>query len=223
MIEYVFGMGGGQKIRFEIDLERSFGEASRADRGSEWTELDFHKCDNCTLDIDDYPHCPPSVDIEDIIAKFKAIISYKRANVLVKTPQRTYFKCCDVQNGLSSLLGLVMATSACPILSQMRGLAHHHLPFATEEETLFRAVGAHLVKQYYVARGGGEPDLALRELKNLYKQLKTLNECLANRIRAASEMDANVNAIVILFTITELVSFSLEEKLESLKPLFFPF
>jgi hypothetical protein len=223
MIEYVFGMGDGQKIRFEIDLDRSRNRTPLEGKGSEWTGLEFHKCTNCTLDPGEYPHCPTSLDIEEIVSRFKAIISHKQANVLVKTPQRVYFKCCDVQNGLSSLLGLVMATSACPILSQMRGLAHHHLPFATEEETLFRAVGAHLVKQYYVARKGGEPDLMLKELENLYRELRTLNECFARRIRAASDLDANINAIVILFTITELVSFSLEDKLEALKPLFFPF
>ena len=39
----------------------------------------------------------------------------------------------------------MMATSACPITSQLKALTHYHLPFASAEETLFRAVAAYLL------------------------------------------------------------------------------
>lgn len=222
MIEYIFKMDDDDKHTFKVDLERSLDESLDDTKVPQWTKLDFHQCGNCTLDGEECPYCPTALDVEEIVLRFKDIISYKKSNVIVRTPQRWYFKRCDVQSGLSSLLGLVMATSACPILSQLRGLAYYHLPFASEAETLFRVVGAHLLKQYYVHRIGGIPDIELVELSRLYGQLQKLNESFVGRIRAASELDANVNAILKLFTMSELISFSLEEKLESLKTQFFP-
>lgn len=187
---------------------------------AEWTRLGFHQCENCPLKEKDHPYCPVARDIEDVANKFRDIISYERVNVRVITDQREYFKNCDVQTGLKSLLGLIMGASDCPILGQFKSMAYYHLPFSSVDETIFRTVGAYLLKQYFVYKEGEEPDLDLEGLEGLYHRLQEVNTSFLQRIKAASKSDANLNAINILFSLSAMVSMTLEAKLDELKPLF---
>jgi len=216
-------MDNGIVYKFNIEVNRVFDKNLDNLKHPAWTKLDFHKCENCLLTNKEYLHCPIALDIKDVIVKFNSILSFESVNVRVKTPERFYFKRCDVQTGLRSLLGLIMATSACPILSSLRGMAYYHLPFAAPEETLFRTTGAYLLKQYFAFKKGATPDLELAGLSNLYEQLQVLNRCFGERIRAASQKDANMNAIDKLFSLSAIVSFHIDEKLEELRPLFEPF
>jgi hypothetical protein len=58
--------------------------------------------------------CPVAIDIETISSQFADILSYEEAHIEVITQERSYSKATDAQTGLRSLLGLIMATSACP-------------------------------------------------------------------------------------------------------------
>ncbi len=216
-ISYVFTMADGRSFHFEVHPDRP--SSSPPDRlaGAEWTHLDFHQCPDCPLDATQHRHCPAAVDVQAIATVFSDIISYERTRVEVTTPERTFLKLTDVQTGLRGLLGLVMATSGCPVLSKLKGLAHYHLPFATVEETTFRTVSLYLLRQYFVHRDGGAPDLELRGLLAFYEQLQELNRAFQKRLSAASERDANLNAINSLFSLSAVVAIALEEKLESLR------
>jgi hypothetical protein len=166
--------------------------------------------------------------LEQIATQFSDIISFEKARVEVHTPERTYTKDCDVQTGLRSLLGLVMATSACPILSQLKGLADSHLPFATLEETLFRTTGAYLIKQYFIYKGGNVPDWNMQGLDYFYKNLQTVNRGFKRRLDSAftNEKEAHLNAIGSLLYVSMGVTYSLEDNLSELKSVFditFPF
>src|SRR5690606_39165845 len=120
-----------------------------------------------------------------------------------------------------SLIGLIMPSGECPILSRLRPMAHFHLPFSSVEETIFRTVGTYLTKQYFLHKEGHDPDLELGGLEALYEDLQTLNIHFIDRIRAASKRDANLNALNILFSLSAIVSMTLDEKLRELRPLFF--
>ena len=220
MIQYDFQLDNGASFKFEIDLLRTGTTTLSKAAASAWTRLEFNQCSNCPLRPAEHSHCPVAVDVEKIVHQFKSLFSYEQALVQVTTPERVYSKRCDVQSGLRSLLGLVMSTSACPILSRLRGLAHYHLPFASPAETLFRTAGTYLLQQYFVFKAGGKPDLELRGLNELYDQLMIVNRCFKDRIDAASEKDANMNAIGQLFFLAMTVADSLEDQLVELKPLF---
>ena len=125
----------------------------------------------------------------------------------------------DAQTGLRALFGLVMATSGCPILARLKGLARTHLPFSTMEETIFRTVGAYLIQQFLIHKKGGEPDWELKGLNLLYEQLQEVNRCFKARIDAASEQDANMNALGSLIYLAMGVSFSLEAQLQEIQHL----
>jgi hypothetical protein len=222
-IAYVFTMDDERCFHFDVQPDRP--SASQPAEGmveAEWTRLSFQQCPGCPLDLAQHRHCPAALDLQSIAGAFRDLISYEQTRVEVVTPERTFVKQCDVQTGLRALMGLVMATSGCPVLSKLKGLAHYHLPFATVEETTFRTVSLYLLRQYFVHRDGGTPDLALRGLLEFYEQLQDLNQAFQNRLRAASERDANLNAINSLFSLAAVVAIALEEKLETLRATLVP-
>jgi hypothetical protein len=220
-IAYVFTMADGRCFQFEVHPDRPSAEQPAGLAEAEWTRLSFHQCPGCPLDVAQHRHCPAALDLQAIATAFRDLLSYEQTRVEVTTPERTFVKQCDVQTGLRGLMGLVMATSGCPVLSKLRGIAHYHLPFATVEETTFRTVALYLLRQYFVHRDGGTPDLALRGLLEYYDQLQDLDSAFQNRLRAASVRDANLNAINALFSLAAAVAFSVEEHLETLRATLF--
>ncbi len=185
-----------------------------------WTKLHFHQCQMCPLKGGDDAHCPPAVDCAAIVQAFESTSSIQLADVVVETPEREVRKRTDMQTAIGSLLGLVMATSGCPILGRFRGLAEFHLPFATPQETLFRAVGSHLLEQYFAHRRGESPDMDLTNLHALYETLQKVNTAFVTRIRGAAKQDANLNALVLWFSVAVLVAHSVEDGLEDLESIF---
>lgn len=182
----------------------------------EWTRLNFQRCDNCPL-IGAHSHCPAAVDSAPLLQKFAHVSSISRMKVTVYSENRTTITETDAQSALKALLGLVMATSSCPILAQLRSQAIFHLPFASVEETLYRTVGDYLLKQYFKWEDGEKPDFALQGLDALYRNLATINKCFFKRVQAASTKDANLNALVVLHNMSDIVTTSLEDRLSPLR------
>jgi hypothetical protein len=216
-IEYTIEFPDGQAHRFVVDLEREPEPPPDGATLPAWTELEYHKCPNCPLQPGDREHCPPAVDSLRILGSFQDAISHSTCRARVRTPEREYVKDCDVQTVLRSLLGLVMATSGCPPLSKLRGMATHHLPFATVQETVYRTTANYLLRQFFVHRSGGQADLDLVELRSLYRELQVVNESFLKRIRVATRQDASLNALLNLLSVATLVEFSLDEGLRELE------
>ncbi|MFZ9887085.1 MAG: DUF6901 family protein [Myxococcota bacterium] len=219
MIEYEFRLDDGSEVRFSVDPRRTL-PLVPAERAPEWTRLSYHQCSDCPLRREDHERCPPALDVADIMTRFSSVLSHAQAEVTVRTPSRNIHRRVDVQTALHSLLGLVMATSGCPVLSELRPMAHLHLPFATNEETAFRAASFWLLRQYFLAQRGGEANFSLDGLKALYQRLQEVNRSFTERVRAAADKDANLNAVVLLFSLSVLVSFTLEDDLAPLRDLY---
>jgi len=198
-----------------LDLSRQGQPAADATLPA-WTKLDYHQCPNCPLKPAQSPRCPAAADLAPAIDAFAKIVSYERAVVTVTADERTYSKECQVQQALSSLVALFMATSGCPILGRMRGLARTHLPFATMDETLFRAVSAYLVQQLLVYKKGGAPDWNLDGLKAHYEDLDALNRAFKTRITEAAVKDSTLNAIATLGMLSMGVTMLIEDRLDDL-------
>jgi hypothetical protein len=222
MITYKFFFADGHTWQFPVEVHRKYRPGDDGARHADWARLEYNQCSNCPLKPQQFPNCPVAADIESVVERFKASLSYERARVEVHMPERTVVKECDTQTGLRSLMGLVMATSACPLLSRLKCLARMHLPFASLEETLFRAVGYYLLQQYYIYKSGGTPDMALDGLEKYYEELETLNACLARRFREACQQDANLNAVVSLFYLSLGINYSITTNLDELKQFFNP-
>ena len=221
IIQYKFILKSGESFSFVVDTARAPEAPAAVAESPFWTKLDYHKCVNCPLSETEYEFCPAALDAQRITETFKDMLSTEEVRVEVTTPDRTYVKETDSQTGLRALFGLVMATSKCPILSHFKGLANSHLPFATMDETVLRVTGAYLIQQYLVHRENGEPDLDLEGLNRFYEDLQEVNRCFKARIDAASERDANMNALGSLVYLAMGVSFSLEDQLSDLRGMVF--
>lgn len=220
-IEYIFTIDGGNILNYHIEFDRRRAHQLDAQKYPKWTLLNFHQCPNCPLHEQQYSHCPVAVDSHEILLGFADIISCKDVDITVKTPEREYYKHTDAQTGLRAIIGFVMASSECPILSKMRGMAYFHLPFANMEETVFRVTSSYLLQEYFSHKATGEPiDVDFTKLKDYFQEIQKVNYHFLERIRAACEADSNLNVLATLFTISSMLSLSLERHLKELEPLF---
>ncbi|MCX6138659.1 MAG: hypothetical protein NTV54_14330 [Ignavibacteriales bacterium] len=218
---YVFAFEDGTEKVFDLHLHPDTLELLRENHAAppEWTRLDYYPCENCPL-IGHVEYCPIAVNFATLVAEFHQTVSYEKTTVTVTAPERTYRKETTVQKGLSSILGIYMTTSNCPIMDDLRPMARFHLPFATPTETLYRAVSAYLTAQFFVMREGKEPDWALTSLVDIYKKVSKVNEGFSKRISHASKKDANVNAVIILHSFGESIPFYIEHGLSEIGFLF---
>jgi len=218
MITYEFHFPDGQVRKFDVDLNRLAADAAVVH--PEWTRLEFHQCPNCPLTPKEIAHCPAAVDIDKIVDVFSGTLSHLPVTVKVITEERTSLKDTDVQSGLKALMGLVMATSFCPVLKEFRGMAHFHLPFSSLAETVVRSISFHLIKKLYRAREGKAEDYSLDGLMAQFDALGTVNLAFTERVNAAAKEDANLNAIVYLHADSSMAPMGLDDILGELKPLF---
>ncbi len=221
---YRFEFGDGAAKEFEIRLDpETLALLDRpADAPPEWTKLDNHQCANCPLS-GQVEFCPVAVNLSHVVEAFKDSVSYETARVTVRTKARTYAQDVSLQKGLSSIIGIYHVTSDCPILDRLRPMVRFHLPFASAEETVYRAVSMYLTAQFFVRERGGTPDWDLTELGRTYEAIAQVEKGLSRRFRAASRSDANVNAVIVLSTFGQEVRFLLEDRLREIEHWFAPY
>lgn len=221
-INYSFDLANGTKKRFLIRLDRTSSLMKSSSYGkAEWTKLEAHQCSCCTLDRERIAHCPVAINIADLVTAFKDILAHESCNVSCITAERTTTKETIVQDGLSSIMGIIMATSGCPTLDILRPMARFHLPFATGDESMFRIISVYLLRQYFIEKDGDLPDFQLNLIKQHWEQIERVNDGFLNRIRYAAELDADKNALAILNGLTQILPREIDENLSSLRPFFF--
>lgn len=185
-----------------------------------WTVLEFEQCPNCPLDRARSPLCPYASRIEPVVSALGALLSHEQVELEAECDQRRVTGTVTAQAAASSLIGLIGAVSGCPRTAFLKPMAWFHLPLSSEEETVFRAAAAYLLAQYLGQEGGHAPDWRLAGLKRNYEELHKVNVALAARLRQAVSQDAAVNAIVRLDVFAKAVPWSIDEFLDSLRPLF---
>jgi hypothetical protein len=182
-----------------------------------WTELKFSQCANCPLSTDEYAHCPAALHMAPAVESLKALVSFDVVGVTVTQAERTVHAETTAQQAMSSVLGLIMATSGCPWTDRLRPMARFHLPFASEAETVYRSVCMFLLARELV--GVGEAH-GFAQLTGLYENLHVVNRDMSRRLGAATRTDPARNAMALLDSYTTLLPAALESSLQELKPLF---
>ena len=199
---YSFTWPDGREVGIAIGLHRQTLDAPAPARAPEtapdWVRLDTCQCPNCPLSVDTHPLCPVAQRVEPLLTQFADATSYEAVHVRVDTEQRSYSADTTLQQGVSSMLGVVMATSGCPVLDPLRPMARFHLPFASYEETAYRALSMYLLAQHVRAQQGMTPDWPLDGYVAMYQAIQQVNAAFARRLRQFITNDANANALVIL-------------------------
>lgn len=218
--DYTFTFPDGGRREYPVELDEQLTYRRQGDKPPPaWARLATEQCRHCRLPPDT-SHCPVAVNVAELVTAFQDTVSYRSCLVSCDSAARTVSKNTTVQDGLSSIMGIIMATSGCPSLAILRPLARFHLPFATVEESLFRAVSAYLVRQYFVALDGGQADFELAQISGAYEVIQEVNSGILRRIQHAARLDADRNAIVILNSLVQILEMEIADKLESLRPLF---
>ena len=159
----------------------------------------------------------------NIVNRFEDLISYDEIRVDVITAERIISQITTAQIGISSMLGLVIATSGCPHAAFFRPMARFHLPLASKEETIFRATSMFLLAQYFLKKAGRTADLELEGLTRIYDNMQIINMAIVERLRAATKTDSSINAIVILDNHAKSLPYAIEKSLADIRYLFAPF
>lgn len=222
-IQYCFQFDDQPEEIFDLQLDPDTLEmVEETPEPPDWTRLEFQQCANCPLEPDEHPRCPVAMNMARPVSKFAKIVSHSQVRLTVITKERTSVQETTAQEGLSSLMGLIMAASPCPHTAFFRPMARFHLPLASSDETVYRAVTMYLLAQYYLRQAGKEPDLDLDGLKTLYENLEKVNADFCERLRAATDQDSSLNAVVLLDFFAKTVPFGMEMLLEQMRPMFEP-
>lgn len=216
---YIFKFIDGTSRGFEVSLDpRTLNRIGpEAQTYPEWTALAFSRCENCPLDARQHEFCPIAVAVSGIVDAFKDHLSYENAYVLVMTAQRDISKNTTVEEGLSSLLGIYMVTSGCPVMEKLKPLVRYHLPFATLHETVVRVTSMYLLIQYFLKRRGKKPDWELKKLEAIYEGVMKVNAGMSLRFKNAAKSDANMTAISTLNKLASLVPFVITDTMDEIE------
>ncbi len=188
-----------------------------------WTELDFHQCPHCPLEVVTDPYCPLAANLVNIVQRFDGLISYDKIRVDVITQERRISQHTTAQKGISSMMGLVIATCGCPHTAFFKAMGRFHLPLASSEETIFRATSMYLLAQYFLKMEGRHADFELGGLTKIYNNMQIVNVAIANRLRSTSMSDSLINAIVILDNFAKSLPYAIEKSLKNFRHLFLPY
>lgn len=221
-LRYRFTFPNSSERVFELQLDRDTAQLTSPppDDPPAWTQLGFNQCNGCPFEASKATHCPAALHLAPVIDGFTDLVSFDTVRVTVESEERSVTATLSAQQALSSLMGLIMASSGCPRTAVFRPMARFHLPFSSESETAYRVAAMYLVAQHFVDRDGGKADIALANLERVYSGMHAVNRGMAQRLRAASRQDAIVNAIVLLDVYSSLVPAAIHDILDEIRPAF---
>lgn len=218
---FILGKGLEKAIDVKLDKRTLSLIQTRKESYPKWTELEFFKCPNCPLHEDQDRFCLIAKNLVGLVDFFRNMISYKEVNLLIQSEARGYIKRTTLQQGISSLVGIYMVTSGCPIMEKLKPMVRYHLPFATLKETQYRVMSMYLLAQYFLHRRGKEPDWGLNNLAKIYDDVQIVNKSFCQRLASIKIKDATLNALIKLDMFAKHVSATINrDVLDEIESLF---
>lgn len=208
-----FDTGEEQVVRVELDPKTLDLIEPRRPAREPRTHFGVCPCDSCPLKATEQPACPAVASLEGLLKPFAGHRPDEEMEVSIETEARTYLKRTTLQQAVTSLIGIFMVTSGCPVLGRLKPMVRYHLPFATLEETQYRVISMYLLAQFLLARHGKRPDWKLQDLVKMYQDIQTVNEYFVNRLSTSGQQDPSINALVILQAFSYAIVFSVDRDL----------
>ncbi|MDM8538204.1 hypothetical protein QUF70_15735 [Desulfobacterales bacterium HSG17] len=224
-IRYCFRLENGTIEDFPLEFEASSMTlvSPVSNNLPDWAKLDFGQCENCPLSVLENPYCPLALSIAPIVDRFDGILSYETLGLDVDTDDRRTSHQTTAQRAVSSLMGLVIATSGCPHMNYFKPMARFHLPLANEDETAYRSCSMYMMAQYFRHQKGLDSDQTLAGMQKIYRNVQTVNYATAQRLRVAATTDSSINALISLDIFAQMIPFTIEDSMNPLESLFAPF
>lgn len=224
-ITYHFILDKGREEFFDIAIDENSMELLNdvPDVLPAWTELTFHQCPHCPLGPEKYSHCPVAIHLIRIVHCFDGLLSHDPVEVRIVTKERNIHQNTIVQQAIGSMMGLIISTCGCPHTRYFRPMARFHLPLATEEETIFRSTSMYCLAQYFRGGEGKSVDTDFRGLTEIYRNVQIVNSVIAERLRAATETDSSINAVIFLDMYAKAMPYVIKDALKEIRYLFAPY
>lgn len=209
---YTFCFGDGSQKRFAVNLDPETLELIPKPGATPpfWAQLSYYQCPNCPLQEASSPTCPVAVNIAEIVEFFRDSISHDTAEVRVETEGRVYAKETTLQQAVSSLIGIYMVTSGCPVMNKLRPMVDTHLPFMSSSESVYRMISMYLTAQFFLHRRGVEADWNLDRFREFLAGARETNSAFCRRLQSLGVKDASLNALNSLNAMGEITRISLE-------------
>lgn len=220
IFNYKFSFEDGSVKEFPVKLKRKDLSIILEEKDyPDWTKMEYFRCPHCPLI--NYTHCPLAQSLAEVIYFFGETSSFEKVDLTVQTDVRNYHKKTSLQSGLSSLVGVLMVTSGCPIMGKLKPLVRYHQPYASLEETEFRVFSMYLLAQFLILKKGGPPDWEMKNLSKIYEEIGIVNVNVCRKIADLESKDSSINSVIALNNLAEYISFNLdEERLEEIENLF---
>lgn len=205
--KYTFSFSENLYRTFELEVDPITLMALKSDddKPINWAKLDYFKCPNCPLDESKNEYCPLAIKCYPIINFFNSFPSTQTANIIIETNERIVYKYTSVQMGVSSLFGLIMTTSGCPMLGKLRPMVESHLPFSTLDETEYRVFSMYIFLQYLKMMKNETPDWNFSGLRKLYEDIEIVNRNIIEKLNHIEMNDTSRNAAVGLNSFAQYI------------------
>ncbi|MBT8342595.1 MAG: hypothetical protein HKP58_01400, partial [Desulfatitalea sp.] len=212
-ITYVFTLRDQRKAQYDLVFDAHTVElVNPADSQPPfWTALGYEQCGHCPLSTATHDHCPVAVNLVPAMGHFDQLMSFDKIAVEVISAERHVMLNTSAQEGFSSLMGLLIAGSSCPHTHFFKPMARFHLPFASKDETMWRAAATYLLGRYFAENDLTPQDMRMDGLVAIYNDVARLNDAMVQRLRAASSRDSAVNALVHLDVFAKFLMPPLED------------
>ncbi len=219
--KYIFIVQEGDPIEIELELDGNTLDLVKpgVEEIPEWATFKFLKCPQY-VECKTNAHCAIAANLAHIVNKFNSVWSFNEMDVLVETEERSFATHTTAQRALGSLLGIIMTTSGCPPLDFLKPMTRFHLPFSSLDETIFRVASMYLLGQHFRRKKGLEPDWTMSKLTEKYAKIDDVNANIVKRLQSATEVDASMNAVIVLDSFSKMLPFSLMDELQNMEYLF---
>ncbi len=221
--KYQFGFNNNYSKEFMFNINADTLRLIHPEKKStpSWTKLGCNKCPNCPLDEDQHQSCPAASIISNVVEFLQEALPTENVQVLVETVTRNFSKSTTLAEGLSSMLGLVIASSGCPIFGKLTALARNHLPFEDAQEKIYRSLGMYLLYQKFSEKGKNDPDWKLDHFTNFYQEINIASASFCERLKEVPIEENNLSMLTNLSCFNKYLDFKISgENVDELQKLF---
>ncbi len=211
---YTFFFNNGEIKQFKIIIDgENLLEKSPLDVVKpDWAKMDWFKCPNCPLEEGETTYCPLALRLNKIINFFSDFPSFEKAKISVETAERGSYKYTSVQTGISSMMGLFMASSGCPVIGKLKSLVRFHLPFASLAETEYKVLAMYILAQFFRARENKKIDWKLLKLRKIYYDIELVNRHVVSKLAEIEMRDSSRNAVIALNSYAQFITMELDDE-----------
>lgn len=224
-IEYRFQLPDSNELVFPVTLDTQSLKLCTKDKASypDWAKLEYHRCPNCCDSFSEKRYCPVASALSSLVTKVETLLSFHEVKLIVVSEEREVHQKTTIQRAVASYMGLIMATCGCPKTIFLRPMARFHLPLASEQETIYRAFSMYALAQCFMRLEGKETGGNFKELESNYSELQQVNKAVVQRLRAASQSDSSINALLNLDVYARAMPYVIDDSLEEMRYIFAPY